>query len=79
MPSTDKMSGQVQNSENPDDVSALFATTKSIFKERNTIYILEITTCDPSMYTTDHPDLTVSNLVEKSNGLCNILQPTIHV
>ena len=40
----------------------------------------EITTCDPSMYTTDHPDLTISNLVEKSDGLilCNILQLTIH-
>ena len=28
-------------------------------------YILEIITCDSSIYTMDHPDLTVSNFMEK--------------
>ena len=29
----------------------------------------EITTCDPSLYSMDHPDLTVSNFMEKFIGL----------
>ena len=32
-------------------------------------YILEIITCDPSIYTMDHPDLTVSNFMGNSIGL----------
>ena len=32
-------------------------------------YSLEIITYDPSKYTMDHPDLTVSNFMEKSNGV----------
>ena len=44
--------------------SALFAKTKLIFREINS-NILKIITCDPSIYTMDHPDLTVSNFMEK--------------
>ena len=29
-------------------------------------YYLEIKTCDPSIYTIDHPDLTVSKFMENS-------------
>ena len=50
-------------------VSALFAKTKSIFREKKNNIILEILTCDPSVYTMDHPDLNVSNFMEKSIGL----------
>ena len=46
-------------------------STKSIFWERNLI-ILEIFTCDPSQYTMDHPDLTVSNFNGNSIGTENI-------
>ena len=59
--------GALANSEDPDEMphntafhqSPMFAKTKSIFRERNTIWG-EIITCDPSKYTMDHPDLTVS-------------------
>ena len=44
------------------------AKTKSIFRERNTIY-LEIFTCDPSIYTMDYPDFIVCSFMEKSNEL----------
>ena len=36
--------------------SALFAETKSIFRERNTIFFSKIITCDSSIYTMDYPD-----------------------
>ena len=45
---------------------AHFAKTKLIFRQRN--LILEIITSDPSIYTIDHPDLTVSNFMENSIG-----------
>ena len=43
----------------------------TILRERNTIekeiqYFLEIITCDPSIYKMDHPELIVSNFMEKS-------------
>ena len=43
--------------------SALFAKTKSIFRERNTIFFLEIITYDPliHVYTMKHPDFIVCN------------------
>ena len=48
--------------------SALFTQTKLIFRERSTIFFL-IITCDPSIYTIDHPDLTVCRVMENSIGL----------
>ena len=57
------------NSEGPDGIPhkvafhqdlLLFSKTKSIFRERN--IILEIITCNPSIYTMDHPDLFVETL-----------------
>ena len=45
-------------------VSALFAKQRKKYN-----IILEILTCDPSVYTMDHPDLNVSNFMEKSIGL----------
>ena len=47
---------------------ALFAQTKLIVRERNTIFF-EVLTCDPSIYTMDHPDLPVSNFMENFIGL----------
>ena len=38
------------------------------------IHLFEITTFDPSIYTTDRPDLTVSNLMENSVGLKRVKQ-----
>ena len=43
----------------------VFARTKLIFRERKIFYFMEIITCAPSIYTMDHPDLTVSNFMEK--------------
>ena len=62
--------GSFANSEDPDEMrissgSVLFAKRKSIFRERNTI-ILEIITCDPSIYRMGHPDLNISSFMEKS-------------
>ena len=37
--------------------------------EKDIQYILKIRTCDPSVYTMEHPDLNVSNFMEKSIGL----------
>ena len=37
--------------------------------EKEIQYILKIITCDPSIYSMDHRDLTVSNLLENSIGL----------
>ena len=39
---------------------ALFATTKSIFKQRSTVFFLEIISCNPSIYTANHHNLIVS-------------------
>ena len=73
----------VVNSEDLDEmlpkVSTLFAITKTIFGERNTIY-LEIIAWDPSIYTMDHPKLIVSNkkkslLVYKGLSLTNLSFP----
>ena len=63
------------NNEDPDKMppnsilsgSPLFAKTKLIFRERN-IYIKKLT-CNLSIYTTEHPDITVSNFMENSTGL----------
>ena len=49
---------------------ALFTKTKSTFRERK-IIIFEIITCDPWIYTRDHPDLTVSNFMGNSFGQTN--------
>ena len=40
--------------------------TQSIFRERNAF--LKIITCDPSINTMGHPDLTVSNFMRNSLG-----------
>ena len=47
--------------------------TKLIFRERNAIF-LEIATCDPSIYRTDHPYLTVYNLMDNPIGLRRVKQ-----
>ena len=46
----------------------ILAETKLILKEKNTI-VLEIITCDPSIYTMDHPDLIVCGFMEDSIDL----------
>ena len=37
--------------------------------EKEIPFFSEIITCNPSTYQMDHPDKTVSNFMEKSNGL----------
>ena len=65
------------NSEDPGEMphkvailsgSALSAKIKSIFGERIQ-YFGEFITCNPSIYTKDHPGLTVSNYMEYPIGL----------
>ena len=66
--------GTLENNEDPDDI-----THRTAFHQRCTVFlnkidlqwkkyniILQIITCDPSIYTLDHPDLTVSNIMENS-------------
>ena len=43
--------------------SALFAKTKLFFTEKQNYFV--IITCDPLIYTKEHPDFTVSNIVYK--------------
>ena len=51
-------------------MSALFAKTNSISRERSVIFLLKIVTCNPSIYTTVQPYLTtVLNFFENSIGL----------
>ena len=47
--------------------------TKSLFRESNIIYLLEIyITYDPSIYTMEHPDFIVGSFMENSIGLKKI-------
>ena len=41
--------------------------TKSLL-QRKKYNVLKIVTCDPSIYTMDHPDLTISNFMGNSIG-----------
>ena len=41
-----------------------FAKTKSTFREINTFWVWKNISFDPSVYTMDYPDITVSNLTE---------------
>ena len=43
-----------------------------IFKESNTIFLEEITACDPSIYTIDHPDFIVCSYMENFIGLLRV-------
>ena len=64
--------GTLANSEDPDEMphhqgmNCLLRQNRSSEKEMQ--YLLEIITCDPSIYTMGHPDLTVSNFLEYSIG-----------
>ena len=49
------------NNEDPDEMPQNSAFYQGLHCEVQ--YYLEIITCDPSIYTTDHPYLTVSNLM----------------
>ena len=42
--------------------------TKSMFRERNVFWGHYDRTCYPSVYTMDHPDLTVSNFIRNPIG-----------
>ena len=59
------------NSEVPDggisSGPALFAKTKSVFREINILF--EIITCNLSIYTMDHPDLILSNFMENKRHI----------
>ena len=47
---------------------ALNAQAKPILRERSTLF-LEIITCDPSIYTMDHPDFIACSFMENCVGL----------
>ena len=47
--------------------------------EKKILYFLDVITCDTSVYTMDHPDLTVSNFMEKSIGLHRGSYTSAHV
>ena len=65
----------LSNSEDPDEMpqSAAFhqgihclLLTNTIFRERKIQFNLANITCDPSIYTIDHPKLNISNQKEDS-------------
>ena len=61
--------GLLTNREDSDECgislgSTMFAKTKTIFRERNA-FLLEIITCDPSIYTMDHSKRIISNQKEE--------------
>ena len=64
--------GSLANNEDPDEkphhqgMYCLLRQNRS--SEKEVQYFLKIITCDPSIYTMDHPDLTVSNFMEYSFG-----------
>ena len=51
------------------DISILLLQSLMIYKIKEMQSCFEIITCDTSIYSMDHPDLTVSNVREKSIGL----------
>ena len=69
--------GTLANSEDPDEVPHNVAFHQGLHcllsqnrsSEKEIQYVLEIITCDPSIYTMNHQDLTVTNFLENSIGL----------
>ena len=69
--------GTLANSEDPDEMPHCVAFHQGLQSllwpnqsfEKEIQYFIKIITCDPSIYTMDHPDLTVSNFMENSIGL----------
>ena len=44
----------------------MFAKTKMIFQERKKYFCLDMITCDPSIYTKDHPMFIILNQKEEN-------------
>ena len=73
---TPKM-GTLENSEDPDEMPQYAAFHQGLHcllrqnqsSEKNKQYLLEIMTCDPSVYTMDHPDFIICSFMENSIGL----------
>ena len=63
--------GTFAKSQDPDDSpgSEVCYYGQNISSEKETQHFWKIITCDPSIYTTNYPDLTVSNFRETPNGL----------
>ena len=68
--------GILTNSEDPDEMlhNAAFhqglrcLLRQNLASEKEIQYFLEIITCDPSIYTMDHPDLIVCSFKKNSIG-----------
>ena len=65
--------GDSANSEDPDEMPHYVAFHQGLHcllrqnqSLENEVYFLEISICDPSMYTMDHPDLIISNFMGDS-------------
>ena len=68
--------GTLSNNENPDKMlhkAAFYLGLLCLLKQNQSsekeVYLYKIITCDPLVYTMDHPDLTVSNFMENFIGL----------
>ena len=69
--------GTLANSEDPDEMPHNVAFHQGLHSllrqnrssEKEIQYFIKIITCDPSIYTMDHPDFTVSKFMENSIGL----------
>ena len=69
------VNGCFANNEDPDKMPhgaafhrGLHYLLRQANPQRKKYIFMEIRTCDPSIYTMDHPDLTVSNFMEHTNG-----------
>ena len=62
--------GSLANCEDQDEMpfhqGLLCLHRQNRYSEKEIQYFLEIITCDPSIYTMDHPDLPVSNFMGNS-------------
>ena len=74
--------GTLANSEDLNEMSHNMAFPQGLHcllrqnwsSEKDKKKFLEIISCDPSIYTRDHPNLTVSNFMANSNGLKSVKQ-----
>ena len=64
--------GTLTNSEDPDEMlhnAAFPQDLHCLLKTKEILSFFEITPCDPSIYTMDHPDFIVRRYMENSTGL----------
>ena len=77
------LTGTLANIVDPDDNAAFYQGRHCLLSqnqssEKEIQYLFENISCDPSIYTMEHPDLTVSNLMGNSFGTKMVNLPHGH-